>query len=66
MAETTKRNAKYQNVRYWYITKRWNLWQVWCAVNRWITAEEYNMITGKDYDQNVVPSKTEYYVHVFK
>lgn len=41
-----ERSEKYELVKGYYDRKLWNLDRVWMAVDRWITAEEYKLITG--------------------
>ena len=39
----------YEEVLYWYKNGFWSIKRVWNAVGRWITAEEYEEITGEPY-----------------
>lgn len=38
---------KFEKVKYYYETKLWNKERVHNAVNKWITAEEYEIIVGE-------------------
>lgn len=42
-------SKNYELVKGYYNDRLWNEKMVWNAVGRWITAEEYKLITGKDY-----------------
>ena len=44
-----QRSEKYELVKGYYDRGLWNLDRVWMAVGRWITAEEYKLITGFNY-----------------
>lgn len=39
----------YEEVKEYYATGRWTKKMVWNAVGRWITPDEYKLITGEDY-----------------
>lgn len=39
----------YEEVEEYYDTGRWTKKMVWNAVGRWITPEEYKLITGEEY-----------------
>lgn len=39
----------YEEVKGYYDTGRWSKKMVWNAVGRWITPEEYKLITGEEY-----------------
>ena len=39
----------FEKVKSFYITELWSLNWVWNAVGKWLTADEYHGITGKDY-----------------
>lgn len=43
-------SKNYEKVRKYYRNKLWSKYMVWCAVNRWITAEEYAEIVGEEWD----------------
>lgn len=40
---------KYKRVKYYYKTRKWSLEQVYNAVGRWITPNEYQKITNENY-----------------
>ena len=42
-------SAKFEKVKWWYDNGYWNKQMVYNAVGRWITAEEYLLITGEEY-----------------
>lgn len=42
-------SANYEKVKKYYDTGLWPKAWVWDAVGKWITAEEYKLITGEDY-----------------
>lgn len=42
-------SKNYQKVKRYYDQGRWNKGMVYDAVGRWITAEEYELITGEPY-----------------
>lgn len=44
-----ERNEKYELVKDYYDRELWNLDRTWMAVGRWITDEEYKLITGFNY-----------------
>ena len=44
-----KHSKNYNKVKVFYDRSLWNLTMVHNAVGRWITAEEYLEITGKEY-----------------
>lgn len=41
--------SKFEKVKYFYETELWSLGMVKNAVGRWITANEYQEITGNEY-----------------
>ena len=41
---------KFQLVKNYYDKGLWNIEKVYNAVGRWITKEEYQEITGKEYE----------------
>lgn len=43
-------SPKYNRVKEWYDIGRWSKSMVHDAVGNWITAEEYKLITGEDYE----------------
>jgi hypothetical protein len=43
-------SPKFNKVKEWYDTHRWTKSMVHDAVGKWITAEEYKLITGEDYE----------------
>lgn len=43
-------SKKYATVKKYYDNNQWTKHMVWNAVGRWITAEEYEMITGEVYE----------------
>lgn len=43
-------SKKYNKVKEYYDKGYWDIRKVHDAVHKWITAEEYKMITGYDYD----------------
>lgn len=47
MADTHSKN--YEKVKNYYERGLWDLSRVYRVVGKWITAEEYKEITGKDY-----------------
>ena len=44
-------SKNFKKVKDYYDDKLWDERRVRLAVGRWITAEEYKEITGKDYEQ---------------
>lgn len=44
-------SKNYEKVKRLYDTEAWSLNWVQGAVNRWITAAEYQEITGKEYEE---------------
>ncbi len=44
-------SKNYNKVKKYYDTKLWSLGMVRNAVGRWITADEYLVITGKLYEE---------------
>ena len=50
---------KVEKVAGYYEDEVWNLTMVWDAVGKWITAEEYEEITGETYDPNDRPDPEE-------
>lgn len=40
---------KFETVKGFYVVKLWSLTMVWNAVGRWINADEFLEITGKEY-----------------
>ena len=42
-------SEKFKLVKEYYDAKRWTLERVRKAVGKWITAEEYTIITGEDF-----------------
>lgn len=46
---TTTHSEKFEKVRNYYKKRLWTIKQVHNAVGKWITAEEYREITGRDY-----------------
>ncbi|RFZ79845.1 XkdX family protein [Lacrimispora amygdalina] len=44
-------SKNYEKVKQFYDTESWPLNWVQDAVNRWITAAEYQEITGKEYEK---------------
>ena len=45
-------SAKFEQIKYWYVTGMWNEDKVYNAVGKgWITASEYTNITNKPYDE---------------
>ena len=44
-----ERSEKYELVKGYYDRELWNLDRVWMAVSRWITEDEYKLITGFNY-----------------
>lgn len=45
----TEHSEKFEKVRGYYKNRLWNLTQVRNAVGKWITEEEYQEITGKEF-----------------
>lgn len=43
--------SKFEKVKGFYEAKLWSLGMVKNAVERWITAAEYQEITGKEYEK---------------
>jgi len=43
--------SKFEKVKGFYDAKLWSLGMVKNAVERWITATEYQEITGKEYEK---------------
>jgi len=43
--------SKFEKVKVFYEAKLWTLGMVKNAVERWITAAEYQEITGKEYEK---------------
>lgn len=48
MAELTH-SKKFKTVKRYYHARVWTKKMVWNAVDRWITADEYQEITGEPY-----------------
>ena len=46
-------SKNYNKVKDYYDRRLWSKAQVKAAVGRWITAEEYEMITGEEYNGDV-------------
>lgn len=45
-------SRKFEQIKYWYATGMWNKSKVANAVAKgWITAEEYELITGEPYNE---------------
>lgn len=44
-------SKNYELVKECYDAGLWSKKMVWNAVGRWITAEEYKLITGEDYTE---------------
>lgn len=44
-------SRKFNQVKHYYDTGLWSKAKVHNAVGRWITAEEYQTITGKPYEE---------------
>lgn len=42
-------SLNFEKVKEYYDSGRWTQIMVWNAVNRWITPEEYEIITGNKY-----------------
>lgn len=42
-------SQNYEKVKGYYDAGRWTKTMVWNAVGKWITPEEYKLITGEDY-----------------
>ena len=42
-------SKKFENVKRYYHARVWTKKMVWNAVDRWITADEYQEITGEPY-----------------
>lgn len=42
-------SPNYEKVKKYYDTGLWSKAWVWDAVGKWITADEYKLITGEDY-----------------
>lgn len=41
-------SAKFEQIKYWYVTGMWDKGKVYNSVGKsWITAEEYELITGE-------------------
>lgn len=45
-----KHSKKFDLVKEFYDYRLWSKTRVWNAVGRWITAEEYEEITGEPYE----------------
>lgn len=43
--------SKFEKVKVFYYAKLWSLGMVRNAVGRWITADEFQEITGKEYEK---------------
>lgn len=43
--------SKYEKVKNFYMSKLWPLNWVENAVDKWITADEFQEITGKEYEK---------------
>lgn len=43
-------SKKFEQIEYWYATGMWSKEKVRNAVGKLITAEEYKLITGEDYE----------------
>lgn len=43
--------SKFEKVKGFYDAKLWSLGMVRNAVNRWITVDEFQEITGKEYEK---------------
>jgi len=44
-------SSKFKKVKKYYDTGMWNKQMVHDVVGRWITAEEYELITGEAYEE---------------
>ena len=45
-------SRKFEQIKYWYVTGMWSKSKVADAVAKgWITAEEYELITGEPYNE---------------
>lgn len=44
-------SPNYYKVKDYYDNKRWSIERVYAAVGKWITAEEYELITGEPYEE---------------
>ena len=53
----TKHSKNYEKVKKYYDRGLWSLHQVWKAVGKWITEEEYTEITGLVYDAETDPEE---------
>ena len=42
-------SLNFDKIKQYYDKKFWTITMVWNAVNRWITPEEYELITGRKY-----------------
>ena len=53
MAKTTQHSPKFALVKSYYVRGLWNEYRVSMAVVKgWITAEEFEEITGKPYEED--------------
>ncbi|WP_312426310.1 XkdX family protein [Lacrimispora sp.] len=43
--------SKFEKVKGYFDAKLWSEGMVWNAVGRWITADEFRDITGKEYEK---------------
>ena len=50
--KTVEHSKNFEKVKKYYYTGRWSVAQVKNAVGRWITAEEYEEITGEPYEED--------------
>lgn len=42
-------SLNFDKIKQYYDKELWTITMVWNAVNRWITPEEYELITGRKY-----------------
>lgn len=49
--KTIEHSKNFDKVKKYYDTGKWSKAQVWNAVGRWITAAEYEEITGEPYEE---------------
>ena len=45
------RSKNFNKVKKYYDDGRWDIERVYVAVGKWITAEEYEIITGEAYEE---------------
>lgn len=52
MAKKNEHSANFEKVKYYYDNGIWSITRVHTAVGKWITAAEYEEITGEPYEED--------------